>query len=96
MLRILGVSRTGYNTWLRHLPTDQQRCKATVKTKIQRIYDDSKQNDGAPKITKALRNNGEVISDRTVGVYMKEMGIKAQWTKPYIVTTKDSHFNEEL
>lgn len=76
MLRILGVSRTGYNIWLRHLPTDQQPRKATVKTKIQRIYDDSKQNDGAPKITKALRNNGEVISDRTIGVYMKEMASK--------------------
>ena len=34
---------------------------------------------GAPKITRKLRQKGETISERTVGKYMKEMGIKAQW-----------------
>ena len=32
----------------------------------------------APKITRKLRQKGETISERTVGKYMKEMGIKAQ------------------
>ncbi|WP_206173004.1 IS3 family transposase [Acidilutibacter cellobiosedens] len=41
------------------------------------IYDDSKQNYGAPKITQKLQREGETISERTVGKYMKEMGIKA-------------------
>ena len=27
---------------------------------------------------------------------MKEMGIKAQWVKPWTVTTKDSDFSKEL
>ena len=27
--------------------------------------------------------------ERTVGQYMKQMGIKAQWVKPWTVTTKD-------
>ena len=35
--------------------------------KIQDIYDDSKQNYGAPKIAVELRKTGEVISERTVG-----------------------------
>ena len=34
-----------------------------------------------PKITKKLRQKGETISERTVGKYMKEMGIKAQWAE---------------
>ncbi|WP_242949123.1 IS3 family transposase [Acetitomaculum ruminis] len=46
--------------------------------KIQKIYDDSKQNSGAPKITQILRKSGETISQRTVSKYMHEMGIKAQ------------------
>ncbi|MDT8719764.1 IS3 family transposase [Clostridium sp. 19966] len=96
MLQILGVSRSGYNTWLKHLPSGQQKRKDSVQTKIQKIYDDSKQNYGAPKITKELRDDGEVISERTVGKYMKEMGIKAQWVKPYVITTKDSDFSNEL
>lgn len=82
MLQMLGVSRSGYNTWFKHLPSGQQKRKGSVQTKIQKIYDDSKQNYGAPKITKELCDDGEVISERTVGKYMKEMGIKAQWVKP--------------
>lgn len=33
---------------------------------------------------------------RTVGKYMREMGIRAQWTKPWTTTTKDSDFSKEL
>ncbi|MFR7528175.1 MAG: transposase [Blautia wexlerae] len=60
------------------------------------MYDESKQNYGAPKITKELRKSGEIISERTVGKYMKQMGIKAQWVKPWTITTKDSDFSSEL
>ena len=35
-----------------------------------------------PKITVELRKTGEVISERTVGTYMRQMGIRAQWSKP--------------
>ena len=73
-----------------------QERKEAVKVRIQDIYDDSKQNDGAPKIAKELQKNGEVIAERTVGKYMKEMGIKAQWIKPWTVTTKDSDFSNKL
>ena len=31
-----------------------------------------------PKITRKPRQKGETISERTVGKYMKEMGIKTQ------------------
>ena len=43
-----------------------------------------------------LRKSGEIISERTVGKYMKQMGIKAQWIKPWTITTKDSDFSSEL
>ena len=67
MLKFLGVSRSGYLAWLHHVPSDtEKRCEA-VKAKIQDIYNDSKQNYGAPKITVELRKTGEVISERIVG-----------------------------
>ena len=34
--------------------------------------------------------------ERTVGKYMKEMGIKAKWVKPWTITTIDFDFNNEL
>ena len=71
MLKFLGVSRSGYHAWLHRVPSDTEKRRESVKEKIQDIYDDSKQNYGAPKITVELRKTGEVISDRTVGTYAK-------------------------
>ena len=42
---------------------------------------------GAPKIAECLRREGEKTADKTVGNYMRELGIKAQYVKPYTVTT---------
>ncbi len=92
----LDVSRSGYQEWLHHVPSDTEKRRKTVKAKIQDIYDDSRQNYGAPKITVELRKTGEVISERTVGTYMRQMGIRAQWSKPWTITTKDSDFSTEL
>jgi len=73
-----------------------QQRKDAVKDKIISIYEDSKQNYGAPKITQELKKAGEIISERTIGKYMRELGIKAQWIKPWTITTKDSDFSQEL
>ena len=96
MLKFLGVSRSGYRSFLNRKIPDTKQRKNTIKKKIQTIYDDSKQNYGAPKITKNLRDSGETIAERTVGKYMHEMGIKAQWVKPWTTTTRDSDFSNEL
>lgn len=93
MLRRLGVSRSGYNAWKKRIPSNQEQRKNVIKNKICDIYDKSHQNYGAPKITKKLQESGEKISEKTVGNYMREMGLKAQWIKPYTVTTIDSDFS---
>ena len=96
MLKSLGVSRSGYRAFLNRKVSHTRQRKAAIKKQIQHIYDDSNQNYGAPKITKELRKTGECISQRTVGKYMREMGIKAQWIKPWTTTTRDSDFSKEL
>ena len=83
MLKHLGVSRSGYHAWLKRVPSNTEKRREAVKAEIQDIYDESKQNYGAPKITRELRKSGEIISERTVGKYMKQMGIKAQRVKPW-------------
>ena len=95
-LKILGVSRFGYHAWLKHVPSNTEKRRESVKAKIKDIYDKSKQNYGAPKITQVLRKTGETISERTVGQYMKQRGIKAQWVKPWTITTRDSDFSSKL
>lgn len=96
VLKYLGVSRSGYIAWLKRVPSDPQRRKEYIKEKILDIYNTSHQNYGAPKITAELRKRGEVIAEKTVGNYMRQLGIKAQWVKPYTQTTTDSDFSSEL
>ena len=96
VLKILGVSRSGYRNWKNRLPSEREQRKRGIKERILEIYHDSHQNYGAPKITACLRMEGEVIAEKTVGKYMKELGIKAQYIKPYTVTTIDSDFSSEL
>lgn len=96
VLKILGVSRSGYNAWKQRIPSDSENHRNHIKEKIKKIYDESYQNYGAPKITEMLHKQGECIAEKTVGNYMRQMGIKAQWIKPYTVTTIDSDFSSEL
>ena len=69
--------------------------RGSQKEKIQKIYDASHQNYGAPKITVELRKSGECVAEKTVGNYMRQMGIKAQWVKPYTQTTISPNDYEE-
>lgn len=96
MLKFLGVSRSGYRAFLNRKVSAAGQRKETIKKQIQTIYDNSKRNYGAPKITKKLRESGVTIAERTVGKYMRKMGIKAQWIKPWTTTTRDSDFSNEL
>jgi len=41
VLRVLGVSRSGYNSWKKRLPSDRQKRKDTIKVRIKELYDES-------------------------------------------------------
>ena len=86
MLKFLGVSRSGYLAWLHHIPSDTEKRREAVKAKIQDIYDDSKQNYGAPKITVELRKTGEVISEGSIPKFLflrKKIAIRLHFLKSY-------------
>lgn len=96
VLRVLGVSRSGYLSWKKRLPSNQEIRKQEIKERILDIYNESHQNYGAPKITECLHKEGTAISEKTVGNYMRELGIKAQYIKPYTITTIQPDFSTEL
>lgn len=98
VLRILGVSRSGYYAYLRR--GSQLNQQAQRKHKLQReirdIHRKSRQIYGAPKITMELRKEGWRVSEKTVGNYMREMGLRAHYVRPYTVTTRSGRFDESL
>ena len=63
---------------------------------IKTIHEESHEIYGAPKIAARLRQKGDRISERTVGKYMREMGIRACYRKRWTRTTRDSDFSSEL
>ena len=63
----LDVSRSGYHAWKKRVPSDTSVRRAVLKEKIQKIYEDSHQNYGAPKITAELRKSGERVSEKNCG-----------------------------
>ena len=88
VLKSLGVSLSGYKSFLKWKLPEQKKKKAEVQQQITEIHKDSKQIYGAPKIAKELKKKGYGTSERTVSVYMKEMGLKACWIKKWHAVPK--------
>ena len=96
VLCILGLSKSGYYDFCKRKLSASHVRKENVMERIMKIHNESHKIYGAPKITKKLRETGNVISERTVGLYMKELGIRAHYVKPCTQTTINSDFSEEL
>ena len=96
MLRILGVSRSGYNAFKNHTPSASQLKKEQRMAQIKTIYEESHEIYGAPKIAAKMQHKGDRISGRTVGKYMREIGIQACYRKHSTHTTRDSDFSSGL
>ena len=63
---------------------------------IKTIYEESHEIYGAPKIAAKMQHKGDRISGRTVGKYMREIGIQACYRKHNTHTTRDSDFSSGL
>lgn len=96
VLEKLGISKSGYYGWKRRDKSKTAKRKERVIEKIKEVHKKSYENYGAPKITRELRKQGEVISERTVGKYMRENGIKAQYIKHRTKTTRDCDYSTTL
>jgi transposase InsO family protein len=99
VLRILGVSRSGYNSFRERefgMNARPSERKNKIKSLILDIHLWSKQIYGAPKITMELNKMGFKIAEKTVGNYMREMGLRAHYIKPYVKTTIDPDFDNHL
>ena len=96
VLKHLGVSRSGYNAWKKRVPSATEKHRGEIKQKIRKIYEDSHQNYGAPKITRELCENRRKNRSENCDELHASEGIKAQWVKPYVQTPIDSDFSSKL
>src|SRR5699024_1722785 len=94
MCDVLEVSRSGYYKWLNTEPSGQEVLKEKIKKKIYRLFMQYMEVYGSPRIMQVLHRLDDPdyhVSEKTVGRYMREMGLRATPKEPYVVTTDSNH-----
>lgn len=94
MCHVLEVSTSGYYKWLAKQesgPTETEKRRKELKQKIHQFFHESFGTYGAERLHKDLLDAGYRVSERTVGRYMQQMGLKAIPDNPYTVTTDSNH-----
>ncbi|WP_246608780.1 IS3 family transposase [Paenibacillus agaridevorans] len=90
MCEVMGVSRSGYYKWKNAELSNQELRKRTLMERVSYHFHDSEQRYGAPKITYLLQEEGHTVAERTIGLYMQELGLRACVSRKYKVQTTDS------
>ncbi|WP_133128717.1 IS3 family transposase [Legionella nagasakiensis] len=89
--KILNVSVSGYYAWLHRKPSARKERDNYLTNKIKSIFDDEKSRAGAPRITRRLNKEGELVGKHRVARLMKENGLRAKASRKYKATTNSSH-----
>ncbi|SFI36833.1 Transposase InsO and inactivated derivatives, partial [Nocardioides psychrotolerans] len=88
MARLLEVSRSGYYAWAKRLPSKRAVRAEQIEAKIAWFHSDSDEVSGAPRILADLREDGEVISRKTVAKTMRKLGLRGICPRPWRTTTQ--------
>ena len=88
---ILKVSRSGYYEWLKRPPSVRKTENERIWQKIKKLWKDSRETYGVPRITDRLREDGETCGKNRVARIMKEKGIQGAGKKRFKVVTTDSN-----
>ena len=86
---MLDVSRSRYYSWLRNPFSDNGLSNAELLKKIEKIYTDSRNTYGIPRITASLRVSGNLVNHKR----MRENNLKAKMKMRFKVTTDSNHNN---
>jgi len=95
MVRLLEVSRSGYYAWCKRPVSPRALRQERIEQKVTWFHGESDEVSGAPKILVDLREDGEVISRKTVAKTMARLGLKGvcpkRWKTTTVIDAKDSY-----
>jgi putative transposase len=94
MCSVLKVSRSGFYKWYvtQSLPpTEHCKQREKLSKRIAYIFNDHNKRYGSPKIWDQLRKEGYVVTEKTVGRIMKELGLRSCVARKFKVITTDSN-----
>lgn len=96
MCKAIGVSKGGYYKWRGASPSQSELRKAYAKQRILYHFHDNEERYGSPKITHLLQEEKLSITERTVSIYMSELGLRSCVSRKFKVTTTDSNHDEDI
>jgi len=91
MARLLEVSRSGFYAWLTREPSQRALRAERIEAKIAWFHGESDEVSGAPRILVDLREDGEIISRKTVAKTMRRLGLRGICPRRWRTTTIVDH-----
>jgi transposase InsO family protein len=96
LCRYFSTSSSSYYYWKKSKETEAGRAKKAICIEIKRIFKDSKETYGAPRVHKELLSSGYHVSENSVAKYMSEMGLDARLKKKFKIQTTDSNHTSPI
>lgn len=91
MCKVLGVSKSGYYSWLKRKPSKRAVENQKLMEQIRQIHKKSKYTYGSPRVTEELKINYVHVSRRRVARLMQKADIRSITKKKFVATTDSKH-----
>ena len=88
--RVLEISRSGFYAWKDRPECDRSKENRALVERMRKIFDESRETYGAPRILDQLKKQGHGCSKARVARLMRESGLAGVAKKRYRVKTTDS------
>lgn len=90
---VLKVSRSGYYDWLDRPVSDRKIANEKLTLKINKIWSDSRESYGLPRIVEKLKSENIIAGKNRVQKIMKLNNIEGAGRRKFKVQTTDSNHN---
>jgi putative transposase len=91
LCQVLEVSRSGYADWIARGKSSPTTEDERLAAKIRVVHGQSRGTYGSPRVTQALRTQGESVNEKRVARIMRERAIAGRAKRKYRATTDSAH-----
>src|SRR4030095_3855944 len=96
LCELLGVGRSGYYGWLRGRPSARRATNRLLLEEIRQVFKVHRGNYGSPRITQALRGQGQKCNRKRVERLMRQEGLTGRTARRAKVRTTQSDHDQPV
>ena len=91
LCQYFSVNASSYYYWKKDIVPASAQLKILICVEIKKIFNNSKDTYGSPRVRQELNSEGTLVSENTVAKYMRELGLDARLRKKFKIQTTDSN-----